>query len=302
MTRPVGYLGVDLGTSGLKAALVREDGHLVAEGEATYQVQAPQPGWAETDPADWGAALGTVIDAMAGPLREHQLNGIGLASQMHGVVLCDSAGTPLRPAVLWPDRRAETQLARWHALPPQLRARLGNPIVAGMFGPGLGWLAEHEAPLLARAQVALLPKDVLRAGLTGAAVTAPSDASATLLWDVVADTWARDVADATGVPQRLLPDVVGSAEVTGVTSWLAKVIDDGPEEVPVVAGGGDTAVAMLAAGAGGLQVNLGTGAQVLRAGATPGPVDAPVTHLYRDAGNGWYAMAAVQNAGLALDW
>ncbi|MGZ4608860.1 MAG: FGGY family carbohydrate kinase [Actinomycetes bacterium] len=302
MTRPGSYLGIDLGTSGLKVALVREDGELVAEGEASYQVQAARAGWAETDPSVWWAALSQVVEGMAGPLQAHQLNGIGLAGQMHGVVLCDAAGTPLRPAVLWPDRRAETQLPRWRGLPASDRARLANPIVPGMFGPILGWLAEHEAPLVAQAHVALLAKDVLRAGLTGAPVTDRSDASATLLWAVVADAGAGDVAERTGVPVRLLPEVVASDAVTGVTCWLAKTIDGGPQDVPVVAGGGDTPVAMLAAGTGGLQVNLGTGAQVLLAGARPGPVEAPVTHLYGDAEGGWYAMAAVQNAGLALDW
>ena len=107
MTRPASYLGIDLGTSGLKVALVREDGELVAEGEAAYQVQAPRTGWAETDPAVWWAALGQVVEGMAQQLQTHRVNGIGLAGQMHGVVLCDRAGTPLRPAILWPDRRSQ---------------------------------------------------------------------------------------------------------------------------------------------------------------------------------------------------
>ena len=116
MTRPASYLGIDLGTSGLKVALVREDGELVAEGEAAYQVQAPRTGWAETDPAVWWAALGQVVEGMAAQLQTHRVNGIGLAGQMHGVVLCDRAGTPLRPAILWPDRRSQQQLSRWRDL------------------------------------------------------------------------------------------------------------------------------------------------------------------------------------------
>jgi xylulokinase len=299
---PASYLGIDLGTSGLKVALVREGGELVAEAEASYQVQATRTGWAETEPADWWAALGSVVAALAEPVRANPVSGIGLAGQMHGVALCDGAGAPLRSAILWPDRRAEPCLARWRALPAGDRARLANPVVAGMYGPILGWLAEAEAPVVADAQLALLPKDVLRTGLTGAPVTDRSDASATLLWDVVEDTWARGVARQTGVPDRLLPEVVASDAVVGVTSWLATALRGGPQDVPVVAGGGDTPVAMLAAGTGDLQVNLGTGAQVLLAGVQPNPVDQPATHLYADADGGWYAMAAVQNAGLALDW
>jgi xylulokinase len=302
VTRPASYLGIDLGTSGLKVALVREDGQMVAEGEAAYQVQAPRAGWAETDPAAWWAALGQVVEGMAEPLRTHQVNGIGLAGQMHGVVLCDRAGAPLRPAILWPDRRAQQHLSRWRELSAADRARLSNPIVPGMFGPVLSWLVDNEASVVARAAVALLPKDVVRVGLAGAPCTDRSDASATLLWDVTEDAWALDIAARTGVPDRLLPAVVASADVTGVTSWLAETVAGGPDDVPVVAGGGDTPVAMLAAGSQGLQINLGTGAQVLLAGVEAGGRADPDTHLYGDTGGGWYAMAAVQNAGLALDW
>jgi xylulokinase len=302
VTRPASYLGIDLGTSGLKVALVREDGQMVAAGRAAYQVQAPRAGCAETDPAAWWAALGQVVEGMAEPLRTHQVNGIGLAGQMHGVVLCDRAGAPLRPAILWPDRRAQQHLSRWRELSAADRARLSNPIVPGMFGPVLSWLVDNEASVVARAAVALLPKDVVRVGLAGAPCTDRSDASATLLWDVIEDAWARDIAARTGVPDRLLPAVVASADVTGVTSWLAETVAGGPDDVPVVAGGGDTPVAMLAAGSQGLQINLGTGAQVLLAGVEAGGRADPDTHLYGDTGGGWYAMAAVQNAGLALDW
>jgi xylulokinase len=302
VTRPASYLGIDLGTSGLKVALVREDGELVAEGEAAYQVQAPRTGWAETDPAVWWAALGQVVESMAAHLQTHQVNGIGLAGQMHGVVLCDRAGTPLRPAILWPDRRSQQHLSRWRELSAADRARLSNPIVPGMFGPILSWLVDNEASVVARAGVALLPKDVLRVGLTGEPCSDRSDASATLLWDVTEDAWARDIAARTGVPDRLLPAVVASDQVIGVTPWLAKTVGGGPYDVPVVAGGGDTPVAMLAAGSQGLHINLGTGAQVLLAGVETNMRADPDTHLYGDAEGGWYAMAAVQNAGLALDW
>ena len=116
------------------------------------------------------------------------------------------------------------------------------------------------------------------------------------------DAWALDIAARTGVPDRLLPAVVASEQVTGVTSWLAKTVGGGPDDVPVVAGGGDTPVAMLAAGSQGLHINLGTGAQVLLAGVATDTRADPDTHLYGDTEGGWYAMAAVQNAGLALDW
>lgn len=297
------FLGVDLGTSGLKVALVGEGGDVLAEGEAAYAVEAAHPGWAETDPADWWRALTGVVTGMSSAICSTRLLGIGLAGQMHGTVLCDGEGTPVRPAVLWSDRRAEHELSRWSDLPATDRARLANPIVPGMYGPVLGWLAGHEPEVVAAAEVALLPKDVLGARLTGAVVTDRTDASASLLWDVVDDGWALQVARRTGVPERLLPSVVPSDQVTGTTSWLAEVLDGGPAGVPVVAGAGDTPAALAAAGDDtDLQVNLGTGAQVLLPHADVRPVEAPLTHLYGDVDGGWYSMAAVQNAGLAVEW
>ena len=186
MTRPASYLGIDLGTSGLKVALVREDGQVVVEGEAAYQVLSPRARWAETDPAVWWAALGQVVEGMAEHLQTHQVNGIGLAGQMHGVVLCDRAGTPLRPAILWPDRRSQHQLSRWRELSAADRARLSNPIVPGMFGPILSWLVDNEA-----SAVELLPAAPATAGgsvcLTGGGGREPA------LQQLLADVLVREV-------------------------------------------------------------------------------------------------------------
>lgn len=165
------YLGVDLGTSGLKLALIGADGEPLAEAEAGYDVLRPRPDWAETDPGRWIEALGTAVDAIAGRLRTVRLRGVGVTGQMHGAVACDVAGEPVRPAVLWPDRRAEAHLDRWRELPPEVRNRLANPLVPGMTGPILAWLVEHEPAILARVHRVLLPKDFLRRVLSGAAGT-----------------------------------------------------------------------------------------------------------------------------------
>jgi len=321
------YLGIDLGTSGLKVALVDPDGGIVGESEAEYAVDSPRPGWAETDPSAWVDAMRSALAALAPVLRRGRVGGVGVTGQMHGTVLCDGAGRALRPAVLWPDRRAEDEVALWRKLPKPLRARLANPLVPGMTGPTLRWLLDHE-PAAARAEVVLLPKDHLRHGLAGPPVTDRTDASATLLWDVVADTWSADTLEATGLPPWLLPRVVGCDDVVGETDVLTEW--GGPRGVPVVAGCADTPAAMLAAGARQpgarqpgarqpgarqpgareagareadvVQVNLGTGAQVLRAVERAVPRADPPVHLYADADRGWYAMAAVRNAGLALEW
>ncbi|MGX5656529.1 FGGY family carbohydrate kinase [Geodermatophilus nigrescens] len=292
-------LGADLGTSGLKLVALGEDGRIAAETEAGYPVDGPHEGWAECAVGTWRAALDDALARLLPALGGRPVAGLGLSGQMHGTVLVDEAGAALAPAVLWPDRRAVAEVARWRALPDAARAALANPLVPGMTGPVLAWLTAHRPDLVARAAGVLLPKDALRATLLPGAdwrVTDRSDASGTLLWDVVADTWSDAARAVAGVPPGLLPAVRSSAAVAG-TAVL------GEAGVPVVVGGADTPLALLAAGAtGGLQVNLGTGAQVLRPGWTPAPADDPPVHGYADAEGGWYAMAALQNGGSAWAW
>ncbi|SDN85859.1 xylulokinase [Klenkia soli] len=288
-------LGADSGTSGLKLAALDTTGAVVAEAEVGHDVDTPEVGWAQTDVAVWRAAFDAALGRL--DLAGHTVRALGLAGQMHGAVLVDGAGAALAPALLWPDQRAAAQVERWRGLADHDRAALANPLVPGMTGPLTAWLAEHRPDLVARAAGVLLPKDALRATLLPDAhplVTDRSDASATLLWDVPADDWS---APALALARARAPEVRPSDEVVGTT------VLRGVGEVPVVVGGADTPLALLATGtASGLQVNLGTGVQLLRPGATPAPVLDPVVHTYADAGEGWYAMAALQNGGLAWDW
>ena len=288
-------LGADLGTSGLKVVALDEEGTTVAEAERGYEVERPQPGWAESDVGTWRTALEVVLAELAPALRGRRVRALGLAGQMHGAVLVDATGTALRPALLWPDGRAAGELDRWRALDAPDRAALANPLVPGMTGPMLAWLARHEPATVARAAAVLLPKDALRADLVPGAppgLTDRSDASATLLWDVPGERWSPAAVAASGIPPDLLPKVRPGAEVVG----------EAPVG-PVVVGGADTPLALLAAGAdSGLHINLGTGVQVLRPGSVPHPADDPVVHCYADTGDGWYAMAALQNGGSAWVW
>lgn len=290
-------LGVDLGTSGLKAVAVGEDGGVLAEVEAGYEVVRPAPGWAEIDPQRWVEATHDALRRLVAAVPGLEPVGLGIDGQMHGLVLVNGSDDPVRPAVLWPDRRAQPVLPRWRALAAEQRARLANPITPGMAGPILDWLCQHEPDAVAAAAVALQPKDFVRLRLGGTAVGDRSDASATLLWDVVSDQWATDVVATLDLPGRLLPAVHDSAHPDG--SLRAR----GLPELPLVVGAGDTPAALLAMGGlgpGEVQLNLGSGAQVLLGIDRPAPVPHPVTHLYADAGQAWYAMAALQNAGLAL--
>ncbi|MFZ5870959.1 MAG: FGGY family carbohydrate kinase [Actinomycetota bacterium] len=306
------FLGIDLGTSGVKAALYTEDGRLLATASREYQVETPAPGAAEGDPgAWWKATCGAVCEAVSraredSPVgSEFSVGAVGVDGQMHGIVLADKDLRPVRPAVTWADTRARRHLARWHGLAADEVAALANPLVPGMTGPLYAWLAATEPASVAAARWVLLPKDWLRGCLTGVAATEPSDASATLLWDVPADTWSAPALAAAGLPPAMLPPLLGSGDRAGrLTAASAEALGL-PAGVPVAAGASDTAAALLGSGlqTGQTLLTVGSGAQILQLRTQVGPVRSPPTHLYRAAAaQQWYAMAAVQNVGLALGW
>ncbi len=306
------YLGIDFGTSGLKVTLLGSEGSVLRQSEASYQVAAPAPGHAETHPGEWATALDDALMRTLGG-GGAAVAAIGVTGQMHGVVLVDRDGEPVRPALLWPDSRATSVLPRWRELAPAVRAGLANPLAPGMAGPLLTWLSEHEPSALAATALVSSPKDWVRGRLTGDRSTERSDASATLLWDVGADEWSVPAVELAGISTGVLPDVVNSDACVGsVRSGAGH--GDQLTGTPVVAGAGDTAAALTALRSGWESttanvpwadvrvVNAGTGIQIVRPGATAGPRTDPQTHLYADADGGWYDMLAIQNGGLALSW
>src|ERR687889_1237677 len=207
-------LCLDLGTSSVKALLMAEDGAILGEGSASYAVRAPRPGWAESTPEDWWAAVLEATGAAVGR-RGAEVTAVGLPGQMHGVVLVDELGLPLRPAIIWADARSDAELAAYRRLDEDLGRRLANPPAVGMAGPSLLWLRDQEPDAYTSARWALQPKDWLRMRLTGEAATEPSDASATLLYDILADDWSYAAAEELGIRGELLAPLVPSASVAG---------------------------------------------------------------------------------------
>ena len=298
-------LGIDLGTGSTKAAVIDDRGVIRGLATVSHRVEHPAPGAAEIAPTVWlssvSAAVGDALAAAGGG----PIDAVGLSGQMHGVVCADADGTPVRPALLWPDTRATTACARYAALPVTTRRTLGNPPAPGMFGPLLAMATDDDPSLRRRIRWALSPKDWLRLALTGTPATEPSDASATLLWDVPADTWSPAVLDLLDIPDGWLPPVVASASTAGTLTADGGDLLGLPAGTPVAAGAADTAAALHGSGLvpGETQVSVGTGGQVIVPLSDPTLSDAPVTHRYRRAtASGWYAMAAIQNAGLALEW
>lgn len=299
-------LGIDLGTSSVKVLILDLQGHTLGVSKADYRVLSPRPGRAESDPAEWWSATVAAVRAALAQAQQAQITAVGLSGQMHGVVLADEKGKPTRAAILWADNRAEEELARCRVLPASTLERLANPLVPGMAGPLLCWLARHDATSYQAARWALQPKDWLRWCLTDAVAADPSDASATLLYDLPGDGWADDVIAALGLRRELFPPLLPSTARAAVLSTPAAEQLGLPAGLPVATGAGDTPAAALGTGLltpGPKQLTLGTGAQVIQLYAEPIVDQTMRTHLYRAAdGVHWYAMAAVQNAGLALDW
>lgn len=297
------FLGLDLGTGSIKVLLLDEEGRVRGEASRAYPVRSLYPGWAESDPQDWWKAAGEAVrKAVPDPAR---VQAIGLSGQMHGVVLCLEDGTLLRPAILWADGRSEAELELYRRLPAEFRRRLANPPAVGMAGPSLLWLRSHEPEAYYRARWALQPKDWLRLRLTGEAKTEPSDASATLMYDLEADSWFHALLEELSLRQDWLAPIVPSASVAGHLTEEAAAHLGLPAGIPVAAGAADTAAALLGSGLapGEVQLTVGSGAQIAVV-LEEARIDPTLrTHLYRAAQPGrWYAMAAMQNAGIALEW
>ena len=302
-------LGLDLGTSSAKAVVVDAGGKVLSQASAGYTVTSTVAGYAESEPAHWWSAVTACArEAVhaAGHAAGARPSAIGLSGQMHGLVLASADGEALRPALLWADSRATGSLRAYRLLGSRALARLANPLAPGMTGPMLVWIAENEPRTYTEARWALPPKDWLRARLTGEVHAEPSDASATLLYDVIGDRWDLEVVSGLGLEAGLLAPLLPSAGAPAGHLVAQAATDLGlPAGIPVAAGAGDTAAAALGSGIGpgDIQLTVGTGAQVIR------PVTAPVSradagvNLYRSATpDGWYHMGATVSAGLSLNW
>ncbi len=302
-------LGVDLGTSSVKAVVTDSSGRLLSEVSRTYAVESPNTGWAESDPRAWWretvlAVRQAVAQACNGGAAAP--SAVGLSGQMHGVVLADAKLEPVRPAILWADVRASVVMRAYESLDNEAVARLANPVIPGLAGPILVWLSRFEGSVLSSASWALQPKDWLRAIMTGDVLTEPSDASATLLYDVPGERWDTEVMGALGLDRALFAPLASWAgEPAGrLTPEAADELGLAPGLL-VAAGAGDTAAAMFGTGLheqGSVQLTLGTGGQIVTA-VDQAVRGGPGTTLFRTAArHGWYLMAATTNAGMALDW
>jgi xylulokinase len=301
--RTMSALGIDLGTSAVKAVIVSASGELIDSAGATYDITSFRPRYAETDPRAWISAVRASLEQLKDSLAT--VEAIGLSGQMHSVVLTDANGEPVAPAVLWPDGRATAEAAEINTLPEELIGSLSNRVHPGMAAATLKWFERHEPDVLGRARWALQPKDWLWMQLTGVAETEPSDASATGLFDVARRRWHAPLIQHLGIPAYLLPPVARSARTAQVVTSQAASTFCLPRQVPIAHGAADVAASLVGSSTvpGELLLIMGTGVQVVVPLTRPTPEPTLRTHLFCGAAPGeWYRMAAVQNAGLALNW
>ncbi len=299
------YLGLDLGTSGLKGVIIDADQRVIAEATAPLQVSRPHPGWSEQDPADWVAAARAVLGYLRAQVNLSGVAGIGLSGQMHGATLLDGADSVLRPCILWNDTRAAQEAAVLDA-DPRFHEITGNIVFPGFTAPKLVWVATHETEIAAQVAKVLLPKDYLRLWLTGEHVAEMSDAAGTSWLDTGARDWSDALLAATGMRRDQMPRLVEGSGVSGsLRAGLAAEFGLRPG-LPVAGGGGDNAATAIGLGvvrAGDAFVSLGTSGVLFAACDSYAPDAQTAVHTFAHALPArWHQMGVILAATDALNW
>ncbi|HEY9516730.1 MAG TPA: xylulokinase [Gemmatimonadaceae bacterium] len=303
------FLGLDIGTSGVKAILVNPAGDVEAAATSPLRLTTPWPGWAEQDPVSWWEASIASIREVLARCAAARVVSVGIAGQMHSSVFLDRAGEVIRPALLWCDGRTTEEcreITERVGGEERLRDWASNPALEGFTLPKVLWLRNHEPAAFARLSTVLLAKDYIRFRLTGALATEPSDASGTLMFDTARERWSGEILGAVGLPLSLLPQVGGSADVLGRLTPEAAALTGLASGIPVVGGGADNACGAAGVGAiepGEAVASWGTSGTVLAPMAEPRVDPALRAHTFCHVAPGrWYLMGVVLSAGGAFAW
>lgn len=299
------YIGIDLGTSGVKVILMAEKGHVIASCSSPLSVSRPFDLWSEQNPEDWWQATDLAMLQLSRENNLQNVKAIGLSGQMHGATLLDKKGEVLRPAILWNDGRSHEECLLLQRRCPEVQAITGNLVMPGFTAPKLLWVKQHEPEIFSQIDRVLLPKDYLRFRMTGEFATDVSDASGTLWLNMEQRAWSDTMLSATGLTAEQMPSVFEGTQITGV------IYDDLAKRwsmpiVPVVAGGGDNA-----AGAVGMGIispeqtmlSLGTSGVIFAVsdGFTANP--AMALHSFGHAiPNTWHTMSVMLSAASCIDW
>ncbi|MBU2865520.1 xylulokinase [Pacificibacter marinus] len=299
------YIGLDLGTSSLKAILIDENQSVIAEQAVALSVSRPHDGWSEQDPKSWIDATGTAMKALAAQADLSGVRGIGLSGHMHGATLLDGADQVLRPCILWNDTRSFHEAATLDA-DPQFRDISGNIVFAGFTAPKVAWVKNNEPDVFDKIAKVLLPKDYLRLFLIGDHVAEMSDAAGTSWLDVAKRDWSDALLAATELARNHMPRLVEGSEVSGTLRDALAAEWGLPKNVVVAGGGGDNAASAIGAGVvnkGDAFVSLGTSGVLFAASDAYQPDAASAVHTFCHAvPNMWHQMGVILAATDALQW
>ncbi|MGS1095545.1 xylulokinase [Aquamicrobium terrae] len=301
------YLGLDLGTSGVKALLIDGDQRPVASGHGALEVSRPHPGWSEQDPADWLEACERAIGELKAshPKELSAVRGIGLSGQMHGATLLDRDDRVLRPCILWNDVRSHAEAAALDA-DPRFRQITGNIVFPGFTAPKLVWVKANEPDIFARVAKVLLPKDYLRLWLSGEHMSEMSDSAGTSWLDVGRRRWSSELLAATGLDESFMPALVEGTQPAGAlraelaSKWGMQA------GIPIAGGAGDNAASacgMGTVGEGHAFVSLGTSGVLFAANEAYLPNPASAVHTFCHAlPQTWHQMGVILSATDSLNW
>ena len=302
------YIGIDIGTSAIKAVITDSAQNVVAERDFALGISRPHPLWSEQNPADWWKGVEAVLDGFHAewPQLMGRVAAIGLSGQMHGAVLLDADNQPLRPAMLWNDARTGKEASELLRKNPGLPAIVGVMPMPGLTAPKIPWLAVHEPQILDRLKMVVLPKDFIRLQLTGTLATDMSDAAGTWWLDQARRDWSDDSLRAVGLDRSKVPELVEGNAVSGhVRADLARRWGLRPG-LPVAGGAGDAAAGAVGIGAinhGDAFVSLGTSGQLNVATRDYRPSPETMVHAFCHALPGrWSQMGAMLSAASCLTW
>jgi len=298
------FLGIDIGTSGVKAVVIDAAGTVVGQGTAALSVQRPHPLWSEQEPEAWWAATSAAVHAIPADVRRF-VRGIGLAGQMHGATLLGADDKPLRPAILWNDGRSQAECAELEAASPLFRSVGGNIVMPGFTAPKLAWVRKHEPQVFEKTKTVLLPKDYVRLKMTGEKASDLSDSAGTLWLDVAGRRWSSALLAACGLGVEHMPALVEGTERTGTLRADIAVLWGVPQ-VPVAGGGGDNAAGAAGIGVvrdGDALLSLGTSGVIFVANDAFRPNPARAVHAFCHCLPGlWHQMSVHLSAASCIDW
>lgn len=302
------YLGLDYGTSEVKALLADEAGNIVLTDGEPLGIQRPHPHWSEQNADEWWQAT----DALMARLRERtgaqfaRIKAIGLSGQMHGAVLLGQGGEVLRPVILWNDTRSAAECPELEAAVPDLHGITGNLAMPGFTAPKLLWVKKHEPEIFVQTASVLLPKDYIRFLMTGEKVSEMSDAAGTLWLDVARRDWSDEVLAACGLNRSHMPGLVEGSQVSGRLKADVAAKWGLAENVIVAGGGGDNAASAVGVGAvspGDAFISLGTSGVVFVVNEACRPAPQNAVHCFCHAlPNRWHQMSVMLSAAACLSW